>query len=292
MVVTLCSCVEIKEEKKQKAKYSVYYLDEEATGLTSVAYNGKEKEKEKLIQSFLDELRKNRDGMVAAIPDNISVNGFRVIEKVLTVDFSEGYYFLGEGKELLCRAAIVMTLSQISGVQYISFTVNGVPLKINGELVEAMDASSFSSDMGGKDSVKTRDNFILYFANEDGTALKKYKNQNADYSGMSKEEYVVKKLLSGPTKDGYTETLPKKITVNNVTTVDNICYVDFGENFLTEQSIVANKLVIYSIVNSILELTDIHKVQITVNGKSEIYYHDDINLKKPLERNLDLVEES
>ncbi len=292
MLVSLCACVERKDETIEYSYY-VYCLDQEQEGLTSVGYQGEETDGMEMARHFLSELQKERkeESLVNPIPNNVSINGFNIIEKVLTVDFSESYYYQTPERELLSRAAIVLTLSQIDGVRYVSFTVNGNPLTIDGEIVEAMDASSFSSDLSGDDSVKSSDSFILYYANEDGSALKKYKIQRGDYSGMSKEEYVVRKLISGPTKSGYTPTLPEKVQLNDVTTVDNICYVDFGEDFLTKQSVVSNKLVIYSIVNSLLELTDVQKVQMTVNGKSDIFYHEDISLKKPMERNLDLIED-
>ncbi|MCR5704469.1 MAG: GerMN domain-containing protein, partial [Eubacterium sp.] len=181
------------------------------------------------------------------------------------------------------------TLSQVKGVDYVSFSVKGEPLKIDGKIVEAMNENNFSSDLSGEEVVQETDDFTLYYANEKGTALKLYKISKADYSGMTKEEFVVRKLIEGPQKKGYTETLSKAVQLRSVATVDSICYVDFDENFLTEQSVVSNKLVIYSLVNSILELTDIHKVQITVKGRSDIYYHDEVSLGKPLDRNLDLV---
>ena len=67
-------------------------------------------------------------------------------------------------------------------------------------------------------------------------------------------------------------------------------YKNYPENFLSEQSKVANELVIYSIVNSLSELNDIHRVQISINGDTTIKYHDDISLSEPMIRKLDLVE--
>ena len=100
---------------------------------------------------------------------------------------------------------------------------------------------------------------------------------------------IVHELIKGPEQSDTLATLSDEVKVNSVQTVDNICYVDFGENFLTEQSIVPNRLVIYSIVNSILELPDINQVQITVDGENNLLYHGDISLAKPFIRNLDLV---
>ena len=46
-----------------------------------------------------------------------------------------------------------------------------------------------------------------------------------------------------------------------------------------------------NILNSLLELDNIHKVQISVEGDSALKYHDDISLAEPFIRNLDLVEQ-
>lgn len=290
LVMGLCSCSPEKEETK-KAKYQIYYVNEDFTGIVSAGFEGEEKRGREMVISLVAALRGKTLASKTQRPifDEVPLNGFDIVEKVLTLDFGEEYYQLSQEKEFLYRAAIVLTLSQVKGVDYVSFSVKGEPLKIDGKIVEAMNENNFSSDLSGEDVVQETDDFTLYFANEKGTALKLYKISKADYSGMTKEEFVVRKLIEGPQKKGYTETLSKAIQVRSVMTVDSICYVDFDENFLTEQSVVSNKLVIYSIVNSILELTDIHKVQITVKGRADIYYHDEMSLGKPLDRNLDLV---
>jgi germination protein M len=100
----------------------------------------------------------------------------------------------------------------------------------------------------------------------------------------------VEQLIKGPKEKGYTATLSSKIKIINVMTANNICYVDFDESFLTEQSSVSNTLVIYSIVNSLSELNEIHKVQISVKGDATLNYHDEISLAEPFIRNLDLIE--
>ena len=131
----------------------------------------------------------------------------------------------------------------------------------------------------------------MYFANKKGTKLKEYNLNNASYSGKSKEQFIVEQLIKGPQKEKYTATLTSDTELISVATAGNICYVDFGDNFLTEQSTVSNKLVIYSIVNSLLELDNIHKVQISVRGETSIKYNEDISLEQPFIRNLDLVEQ-
>ncbi|MCI9373962.1 MAG: GerMN domain-containing protein, partial [Lachnospiraceae bacterium] len=46
---------------------------------------------------------------------------------------------------------------------------------------------------------------------------------------------------------------------------------------------------IYSITNSLIELPNINKVQISVNGDTSLFYKESISLTNIFERNLDLV---
>ena len=225
--------------------------------------------------------------------DTVTVNGYTLADGLLTVDFGESYNVLNPQVEVLCRTAVVCTLNQIDGVDYVAFTIGGVPYGQTGDdkTVTAMKASDFISGLRGDLADKNKDDFKLYFANKKATKLKEYNLKNASYSGKSKEQFIVEQLIKGPQKGKYTATLTSDTELISVATAGNICYVDFGDNFLTEQSTVSNKLVIYSIVNSLLELDNIHKVQISVEGDSALKYHDDISLAEPFIRNLDLVEQ-
>ncbi len=48
---------------------------------------------------------------------------------------------------------------------------------------------------------------------------------------------------------------------------------------------------IYSIVNSLSEISTVSKVQITVNGSQEVMFRDAISLNTQFERNLEIGEE-
>ena len=62
----------------------------------------------------------------------------------LTVDFSEAYKNLSAADEILTRASIVKSLTQIEGVESVAFCIKGQPLKdqLNKE-VGGMTASMF-----------------------------------------------------------------------------------------------------------------------------------------------------
>ena len=291
MTISLFGCDEA--EKEQTSGMYVYFINKAGDDLNKEEYRIKSDNANSQISDLLDALSKDGDDKddKAAVPENVIVNGFKLENGIITVDFNSEYNQLENQREVMCRAAVVLTLIQINAVDGIAFTVEDKPYeKVAGSRLGIMDASSFVSMLRGGDDQFARADFLLYFGNDEGAKLKKYELKNANYGNKSKEEFIVRKLISGPDKDGYTATLNKNVRLRSVSTSNNICYVDFDDSFLRERSGVLDEVCIYSIVNSLCELNDIHEVQITVNRDSDIMYHKKISLSEPLIRNLDIVE--
>lgn len=279
------------EDKNNPSNMTVYYISNTGVKLVTEQYKNENSEGEKLVDELLGRLTAAGEDPKdkSAIPKEVSVQGYSIVDGIAKIDFDEKYYELSAKRELLCRAAVVLTLMQIKDVEYVAFTVNDSPCKgKDGKYLNAMCESDFVSDIGNK-KAKTTSDFTLYFANKDGTALKEYELKDISYGDKTKEQYIINQLIKGPEKEGYYRTVSSKIKVLSVVTANNICYVDFDENFLTEQSQVAAKMVIYSIVNSLSELDEIHKVQLSVKGETSVEYGD-ISLAHPFIRNLDMIE--
>ena len=81
------------------------------------------------------------------------------------------------------------------------------------------------------------------------------------------------------------------MTILSVTAKDRVCYVDLSEEFLTPMNNVTSQTVLYSIVNSLTELPGISKVQILINGETNLTYQESVRFETIFERNLDLIEE-
>ena len=111
-----------------------------------------------------------------------------------------------------------------------------------------------------------------------------YKRQVYE-SSYSIEKDVINRLIQGPFEDEYFRTLPANLQVISISVKDKICYVNFDSSFLTDALSIDGNLIVYSIVNSLTELPDIQRVQIMVDGDSNIVFRD-ISLSSPLERNL------
>lgn len=67
--------------------------------------------------------------------------------------------------------------------------------------------------------------------------------------------------------------------------------MNLDSTFLTEGYNQKPEVAIYSIVNSIIESGNASRVQILVNGASDVTYKGSIQLDRPLEWNSELIEE-
>ena len=79
-------------------------------------------------------------------------------------------------------------------------------------------------------------------------------------------------------------TINPSTKIINVMTKDGVCYVNLSEDFLTVVGNVPTKVSVYSIVNSLVELNSVNKVQILVNGEVPASFSNTV-----FERNLDIV---
>ena len=69
-----------------------------------------------------------------------------------------------------------------------------------------------------------------------------------------------------------------------MTSEEGICYVNLDEAFLENIYGVKPEVVVYSLVNSIIDGSEADQVQISVNGESQIMYMDTVDLSKPLSK--------
>ena len=72
---------------------------------------------------------------------------------------------------------------------------------------------------------------------------------------------------------------------------ENICYINFDSTFLNNTLEVNEYIPIYSIVNSLSEISSVSKVQITINGSQDVMFRDIVSLNTQFERNLEIGEE-
>ena len=155
-----------------------------------------------------------------------------------------------------------------------------------------MSADDFVQNTGSSLSSYQVTSLNLYFSNEVGTKLVSEKINDVHYSSnTSIEKLIVEQLMRGPASSKAQATIPKDTKLLGVSVKDGICYVNLDSTFLTEGYNQKPEVAIYSTVNSIIESGNASRVQILVNGASDVTYKGSIQLDRPLEWNSELIEE-
>lgn len=289
MILSLGACKTKKNDTHtDQPVVKVYYINSKTTSMVSEEYELIATEKNEQIEELLYMLKKGPDNMLykSTMPENVTVKEFLFNEdQSLTINFESSYNELKGISEVLCRAAIVKTLCQLQGVDYIEFNVNGKPLMdSNGNYVGLLTKDDFIDSTGTETKVK------LYFANEAGDALVEYV-KDITYGGTgSLEELVLEELIKGPSEVGMNRTIPEGTGILDVNTKEGVCYVDFNEKFLNKLPDISDEITIYSVVNTLVELPNINKVQFMINDKIEKTFHEETSFDLLFERNLSLID--
>ena len=227
----------------------------------------------------------------APLADGFKLLGYTLENGQLTMNFDDKYKSMDITKEVLTRAAIVRTVTQIPEISLVSFTVQGEMLAdSSGMAIGTMNADSFIENAGDEINAYEKVNLKLYYANEDGTGLVEENRRNVVYnSNISLEKLVVEQLVKGPLMEGAYPTINPSTKIISVSVKDGICYVNLGSDFLSQPNSVSAEVTIYSITNSLVELSNVNKVQISIGGETNVTYREKIDLNNLFERNLDLL---
>lgn len=254
---------------KDKEGYVVFYLNTEGTKIVPQDIELENTNGIAMVEELLAALQTQpSDATVRqTIPTNVEVLGYKGSSYQLTVDFSQEYYQLSPTDEILTRAAIAKTLLQAEEYSYVLFTVESQPLlNFNGELVGSMNADTFVENPGGQINASQQTTLTLYFASMDGTGLVEETRVVHYSSNISMEKLVMEQLMEGPKQSGAQSTIPAETKLINVSVVDGICYVSLDETFLNQNPEITEQVVLFSIVDSLTELGNVQKVQISING--------------------------
>ena len=290
-LLALTSCVP--ERKTEAYSFKIYYLNKDGMGVSGTGYQPVGEDTMTIVGEVLEELKKQPSDydLRPVILSDVTVNAVTLNEGVLMLDFDTGYIKDQSREEILRRAAIVRTLTQIDGVDEISISVDGSPLNdINGNPVGIMTSDMFIDNAGNEINSYERTKLVLYFANEEGTGLVQTTEAVAYNSNISMEKLVTEHIISGPLTNGLHPVTDPGVGLMSVTTKDGICYVNLTKEFLVKQGKLTDEVVLYSFVNSLTELPNINKVQFMIDSETEISFGEHSYLNEPYERNLEIVE--
>jgi len=292
LLLILAACFLVgcgQEESNEASIYPIYYVSNSETKVEVHEYEMQSQTEEEQLEELLN--------CLSAVPEKLEYKaplsmGFQVLgvtreESTLRLDVDAAYLKLPATTEVLVRAAIVRTLTQLQGVRYVGITVEGEPLYDNiGQPVGWMGAEEFINNDGNEINTYELIKVKLYFADESGEKLIATYREKYYSSNIPIERFVVEELIAGPSGqvEGIYPSLNNATKLVNIMTKDGICYVNLDESFMTAVNNVSTELAIYSLVNSLVELSNVNKVQILINGEIPTTFSN-----STFERNLDYV---
>ncbi len=279
------------------ATYRIYYLNSSMTALSPQEYGTNtvigDQVIEELMRQFLT--APNDAENQVALSSSVNYLGFEQENRVLKLYFDAGYgshTVMEPTREILCRAALTKTMTQIDGIDYISIYSGDQPL-LNGDgnpvgLLADTDFIESISDVNTFEKSRLK----LFFADETGSRLVAEEREVVHSVSTSLERLVVEEVLKGPQLEGRYAVAPPDVKLLNLSVNENVCYINFDTSFLNSLAEVKEYIPIYAIVNSLCQLPTVSRVQFTVNGSSDVMFRDVISLDTQFEKNMEIGEEN
>lgn len=257
VAVLICGCGSRKQEEENS--YTLYYVNADGTRLMERSYNPGAQTFEEMMDELWGQLMSPPAGYTSVVPPEVAFNGYERGIDALRIDFSKEYYNLSNTQEVLLRAAVVKTFSQVPGVVKVMITVEKEQLRdLEGEPVPAMDANSFIDTKEGGINSYQYATLELYFADgESGRLVKEMRSLHYS-SNMVLERVVVEQLIKGPEEKGLNPIFSGDVRIQNLYIQKGICTITF--NAAANQQPAENppdpETALYAIINSICATCD------------------------------------
>ncbi len=283
LCLVLCIlCVGCKTTGKEKDEMYIYHLNADGNALMQETYPIMD------MEGVLDKLKSH-----AVLPKGVKIENYKLERLQLFLYFNQSYMEMDKSTEVLVRAAIVQTMVQLPNVEFVSFYVDEEPLKdAGGSVIGLMSEQDFVQNTGSSIGSYQTTDLKLYFADKDGKKLKEVRKNNIRYNAnTSVEKLVVEQLMKGSSASGSQSVIPKTTKLLGVSVKDGVCYVNFDSKFVTDSYDLNPEVTIYAVVNSVISNANVTRVQILIDGASDVMYKNMVDLAKPLEFNMELIKE-
>ncbi|MDR2167322.1 MAG: GerMN domain-containing protein [Clostridiales bacterium] len=229
----------------------------------------------------------------ASIPSGLSILSIEFAEAAARVDisFPEDFHELPSSERIILIGSMVYTLTGLEFVDNLRFFVDEEPLF---EPYVLRNRANTALTVDAPEPIP--EIFTLYFPNDQMTGLvAEQRSIPIDVLVGYREEFIVQALIDGPTTPGLSPALPANTNFNSVRrAVVDLVFVDFTADFITNfgGGSLAEQMMIYSLVNTLTEISGVRLVQIFIEGQP---IHDDgqstfhMDLSQPIVRNEALI---
>jgi len=248
------------------------------------------------LQLILDELKlgPSTDGFMPSVPEGIDFLSVSLKDGIAEVNVSRNEKKLKPGQDLICRGAVVWTLTGIKGVDSVKILIDGQELKkTDGTPMGLMNRENVIIDPVISPENKIYERVSLYFGDIEGRELVKEQRKIEINQNQPKELAVLEELIVGPNRKDLVSMIPPDTKVHDVTTSeDGICYVNFSQEFMTKHNgnSTAEWMTIYSVVDTLCSLENVEKVQFLLDGEKMESFKGHIDMSQPFTKNKTLAD--
>lgn len=298
IVLTACSSEEVIEDEVPELEENQIYAFFVNTGKTDVypvPYTLEEEETSDAVRNIIQYMMYEEGTAYyqTPIPTGITYLDtiYDEVQNTARISFNVLYETVSSEDLLFFKTCVAWTVLQLEEVDTISISLTDLANKDieTATTIESFDRDSFTLNFGDKSGYKQSGTIVLYFADETGEMLKEYTHTVEISNTTSLARLVVESLIAGPEEEGYTATLSDEIKINNISVNNNICYVDLSEEFYDTANPLRNEIIVYSVVNSLVELPTVSKVQFLKNGEKLQFFRETMPFDGIFERNLNLI---
>ncbi|MEY8320082.1 GerMN domain-containing protein [Lachnospiraceae bacterium 46-61] len=245
--------------------------------------------KNELLYSVLNELKAGSkiEGNKIAVPQDVKILYAVVEEDIAIIDLSNDYHHLTLGEKIMCRCAIVWSVTSLDFINYVHMTVEGKEVKkTSGEAIGLMGRENTLINPTISPESKRYEIVSLYFTDKTGKKLVKEEREIEISQIQTREKSVMEQLIIGAKEQGHVSIIPSDIKIRDVTTTkEGICYVDLSSDSINKiiNGNINEQIAIYSIVNSMVSLYNVEKVQFLIEGKKIEETMGHLDYTKPFE---------
>ena len=221
--------------------------------------------------------------IIRSIPDRT--------DSIFVINFSKEYYNMTPEEEMFFRGSLVWTMTDLDFINNVEILVEneglnnslGMPMGLQNRVNVDIHPVILTYNTMSKD-VK------LYFADETGTKLLSEERTIAVNTDLPIEQFIVEQIIQGPREDGHYPTVSTDVKIRDVQKTEGICFVNLSSDFLSKGPSlpVTDEVAVYSIVNSLLEVTGVKKVQFFIESDVAAL-KGGMDLSRQFERNNEII---
>ena len=271
-VLTLAACAQ--KAQTPQGNYCLYLVSqaESARGADAISeypiqIADKDCTTQELAQRLLEALLQGSEDAqyLSPFPNGTQVQELSISGKRACVDFSASYGRLSGIDLSLADYCVVLTLTQLDGVNAVTITANGreIPYR-RTQLLTAADPL-----LGSREDTLRPITVQLYFLDRQIGELRAQQQTLALYEGQPRVNALLDALLAGPENDDtLAPLLSSDFSVLSARIEENTCYLNLPGDVLLPEDAQQQRLAMNSLVCSLCSLTGVEQVQILVDGEA------------------------